>query len=162
MTAAPWRQCLVVVMTLMSALGPAGKVAAHDEATRTLTILVARCAPGYAGDASAEECEETPMPGVTFRVGRPYSDFVITGRTDSEGIVAFGIAELPYRGTIRISEELPPGIAGAVVYCVDDAQTPLTITDEPVPDNDPPIASALVTVGETGDLRCDWYTIPIK
>ena len=129
----------------------AGDVTAQEGATRTLTILAARCPAGYAGDASADECDDTPMPAVTFRVGRPYTDFVITARTDDDGIVVvFDITDLPYRGTIRVIEDLPPGTARVVAFCVDDAGTPLAITDEPFPDNDPPIAAALVTVGETG------------
>jgi hypothetical protein len=160
MTAARWRQCLAVVMTLTSALGPAGKVTAQDEATRTLTILAARCPAVYAGDASADECDDTPMPDVTFRVGRPYTDFVITARTDDEGIVVFDIAGLPLRGTIRVIEEMPPGTARVVPYCVDDAGAPVPISDEPFPDNDPPIAATLVTVGDAGDIRCDWYNVP--
>jgi hypothetical protein len=85
MTAGGWRQCFVVMMALMSALGFAGGVIAQGGVTRTLTILAARCPAGYAGDASADECDNTPMPAVTFRVGRPYTDFVITTRTDDEG-----------------------------------------------------------------------------
>jgi hypothetical protein len=160
MTVARWRQCLAVVMALATAQGSTGEVTAQDDATRTLTILAARCPVGYAGVASADECDDSPMPEVTFWVGRPYTDFVITARTDMEGIVAFEIADLPYRGTIRVIEELPPGTARVVAYCIDDAGVPVTITEEPLPDNNPPIAAALVTVGDAGDIRCDWYNVP--
>jgi hypothetical protein len=161
MTAGHWRHCLAVLtMALTSALGSAGPATAQDEATRTLTILAARCPAGYASDASADECDDAPVHGVTFRVGRPYTDFVITARTDDAGVVMFDIADLPYRGTVRIIEELPPGTARVVAYCVDDAGAPVTVTDEPFPDNDPPIAAALVTVGDAGDIRCDWYNVP--
>ena len=133
--------------------------AALGGVTRTLTIFAARCPAGYAGDASADECDDAPVQDVTFRVGRPFTDFVITGRTNSDGIVVFDIAGLPYRGTVRVIEDLPLGAARVVAYCVDDAGTPLTIADEPFPDNDPPIAAALITVGETGNVHCDWSNV---
>ena len=133
--------------------------ASQDGATRTLTILAARCPAVYAGDASADECDDAPVQDVTFRAGRPFTDFVITAHTDDEGLVVFDIADLPLRGTIRVIEETPPGTARVVPYCVDDAGTPLTITEEPFPDNDPPSAAALVTVGEKGSVHCDWYNV---
>jgi hypothetical protein len=86
----------------------------------------------------------------------------LPGRTDSEGVVAFEIADLPYRGTIRIIEEFPPGTARVVAYCVDKAGTPLAITNEPVPKNDPPIVTALVTIREASDVRCDWYNSQVS
>ena len=159
MTAGDWRQCFVIMMALVSALGLAGDVIAQGGVTRTLTILAARCPAGYAGDASADECDDTPMAAVNFRVGRPYTDFVITARTDDDGLVVFDITDLPYHGTIRVVEDLPPGIAGAVAFCVDDAGTPLALTEEPSPDNDPPITAALITVGETRNVHCDWYNV---
>jgi hypothetical protein len=155
-----WRQRLAVVLLVCAAALSPHAATSQDGATRTLTILVARCPSGYSGDASADECDHAPMPGVTFRVGRPYTDFVITARTDDEGLVVFDIADLPLRGTIRVIEETPPGTARVVPYCVDDAGAPVPISDEPFPDNDPPIAAALVTVGDAGDIRCDWYNVP--
>ena len=161
MTAGRWRQSLaIVVLVLATAMWPTRDAAAQSGASRTLTILAARCPAGYTGDASADECDDSPMPDVTFRVGRPYTDFVITARTDDAGVVVFDIADLPLRGSIRVIEELPPGTARVVPYCVDDAGAPVPISDEPFPDNDPPIAAALVTVGEAGGIRCDWYNVP--
>lgn len=155
-----WRQRLAVVLLVCAVALNSHAAASQDGATHTLTILAARCPAVYAGDASADECDDSPMPDVTFRVGRPYTDFVITARTDDAGVVVFDIAALPYRGTVRIIEELPPGMARVVPYCVDDAGTPVAISEEPFPDNDPPIAAALVTVGDAGDIRCDWYNVP--
>jgi hypothetical protein len=161
MTAGRWRLGLAVVLTVLAmVMQLSSDVIAQDGAVRTLTILAARCPAGYAGDASADECDGSPMADVTFRVGRPYTDFVITGRTDIEGLVVFEIADLPFRGTIRIIEELPAGTDRTLASCVDDAGTPITVSDEPFPDHEPPIAAALVTVGDTGDIRCDWYNIP--
>jgi hypothetical protein len=102
------------------------------------------------------------MPDVTFRVGRPCTDFVFTGRAEIEGIKAFEIADLPYRGMIRIIEELPLGTARVGASCINEAGTPLTITDEPFPENDPPLSAALVAARETGDVRCDWYNVPVS
>jgi hypothetical protein len=159
-TDARWRQCLVVALLVCAVALRPRAATSQDGATRTLTILAARCPAGYMGDASADECDDFPMPDVTFRVGRPFSDFVITARTDDAGMVAFDIADLPLRGAIRVIEELPPGIARVVPYCVDDAGFPVTISDEPFPNNDPPIAVALVTVGDAGHICCDWYNVP--
>ena len=92
---------------------------------------------------------------MTFRVGRPYTDFVITARTDTDGIVAFEIMDLPYRGTIRVVEDLPPATMHVVAYCVDDAGTPLSISNEPFPGNKPLIRAAQLSVGATGDVRCE-------
>ena len=154
------RQRLAVVLLVCAAALSPHAAASQDGATRTLTILTARCPAVYAGDASADECDDSPMPNVTFRVGRPFAHFVITARTDDAGVVMFDIAALPYRGTVRIFQELPTGTAHVVPYCIDDAGTPLTISEEPFPDNAPPIAAALVTVGDVGDIRCDWYNVP--
>ena len=147
------------MLALTTAMWPTGDVAAYDGASRTLTIFAARCSVDYAGDASADECGDSPMPDVTFRVGRPNTDLVITARTDDMGMVAFDIADLPLRGTIRVVEELPAGTARVIPCCADDAGAPLTIIDESFPDNDPPIAAALITVGETGNVHCDWYNV---
>ena len=163
MTNSQWRRCLtVVVMGLAMALGLSKEVTAQEEGARALTIFATRCTAGYPGHASADECDDTPMPNVTFRVGRPFTDFVMTARTDDAGMVTFDIADLPLRGTIRVIEELPPGTARVVTCCVDDAGIPAPITDAPVPDNDPPVAAADVSVGNAGDIRCDWYNVPIS
>ena len=97
---------------------------------------------------------------MTFRVGRPSTDFVITARTDTDGIVAFEIMDLPYRGTIRVVEELPPQTTHVVACCVDGAGTPLSISSEPFPGNERLIRVAQLSVGATGDVRCDWYNVP--
>ena len=102
------------------------------------------------------------MPGVGFRVGRPYTDFFITAYTDAAGIVAFEIEGLPLRGTIRIIEELPPRTARIVAYCVDDAGAPLPLTYIAVPGNVPPIMVADLAVGETRDVACDWYNVAFE
>ena len=44
--------------------------------------------------------------------------------------------------------------------CVDEDGNPLQLTYEDFPENIPPIGVADVSVGETGDVRCDWYDIP--
>jgi hypothetical protein len=161
MSAACWRQSLVsVAMVLAITIWLVPAVPAQDDAARTITILAARCPAGYMGDASADECDDAPMPGVAFRAGRPYTDFFLTARTDAAGIVAFEFAGLPYRGTLRVIEELPPGTARFVANCVDAAGTPLAITYEDFPENVPPIGVADVSVGDTGDVRCDWYNVP--
>jgi hypothetical protein len=162
MTASRLRQSLGAMLVLIAVMGPTGDMAAEDGASRTPTKFAGNCPAGYADDASVDECDDTPMRDVTFQVGRPFTDFVITGRTDSVGIVAFEIADLPYRGTIRVIEDLSPGTARVAASCIDDTGTPLNITDEPFPENDPPIAAALVTVGERGDVHCDWYNIPVS
>jgi hypothetical protein len=150
---------IAVVMLLTAALWPIGAATAQD-GSRNLTIFKARCPAGYAGDASADECDDTPGVDVPFRVGRPLTDFFTTARTDDEGLVVFDIEGLPLRGTIRIVEELAPGTARFVTYCVDEAGDPLDITYEDIPENDPPIGVADVAVGEVGNVRCDWYNVP--
>jgi hypothetical protein len=150
---------IAVVMVLTAALWPTGEATAQDGG-RTLTIYKASCPAGYAGDASADECDATPVAGVPFRVGRPLTDFFTTARTDGEGLLVFDIEGLPLRGTIRIIEELAPGTARFVAYCVDEAGAPLAITYEDVPENVPPIGVADVSVGEVGNILCDWYNVP--
>jgi hypothetical protein len=161
-TASRWRQRLAVVLVLIAAMWPTGELAAEDAASRTLAIFAVHCPAGFADDASVDECDEIRVRDVTFRVGRPYTVLVITGRTDSDGIVACDITGLPYRGMIRFIEELPFGTARVGASCVDEAEIPLPITDEPFPENDPPISAALVAARESGDVRCDWYNIPVS
>lgn len=71
-----WRQRLAVVL-LMCAVALSPHAASQEWATRMLTILAAHCPAGYADDASADECDDAPMPDVTFRVGRTSTDFEI-------------------------------------------------------------------------------------
>jgi hypothetical protein len=134
--------------------------AAQDYASRTLRIFAALCPAGYAGESFADECGDTPVVATRFRVGRPLTDFFTTALTDDEGVVNFDIAGLPLEGTIRIVEELAPETARFVTSCVDEDGNPLDITYEDFPENIPPIGVADVSVGETGDVRCDWYEIP--
>ena len=75
-------------------------------------------------------------------------------------MVVLEIADLPVRGTLRISEELAPGTARGVVHCVDESGNSLDISAEDVPNNDPPLAEVDVAVGEAGNVFCDWYTVP--
>lgn len=145
-------EALVLAVALASS-----PVTAQDDATRTLTIIAVGCSTGSSGDASGAPCESLPMSGVAFRAGRPFTDFVLTGRTDEAGKVAFDIAGLPSDGTIRVIEELPPRTERFLASCVDEAGAPLAITYENLPQNVPPIAAAYVTVGDTGDVRCEWY-----
>jgi hypothetical protein len=150
---------VVIMLVLTTMMWPAGGASAQDGVSRTLTLLAALCPPYYVGDASADECDNAPMPGVGFRVGRPYTDFFMTAYTDAAGLVAFDITELPLNGTIRLSEELPPRTARIVAYCVDQTGIPLPLTYVAVPSNVPPIMVADIAVGETGDVYCDWYNV---
>jgi hypothetical protein len=149
----------VLAMLLAAAIWPIGGTTAQGGASRTLTLLTARCPANYVGSASNDECDHAPMPGVGFQVGRPMTDFFITAYTDAAGLVAFDITGLPLNGTVRLIEELPPQTARIVAYCVDQAGTPLPLTYVAVPMNVPPIMVADVAVGETGDVYCDWYNV---
>ena len=148
---------LAVVAVVLAAALASSSVTAQDDATRTLTIFAVRCSTDSPEDASGAPCDGLPMSDVAFRAGRPFTDFVLTGRTDEAGIVAFDIAGLPANGIIRVIEELPPGTERFLVSCVDEAGAPLAITYENLPQNVPPIAAAYVTVGDTGDVLCNWY-----
>ncbi len=155
------RVVLAVALTLSvgaAALWPAAQVHAQD-ASRTLTILAARCPADYVGSASADECDHSPMPGVVFRVGRPSTDFFLTALTDATGLVSFDMTGLPLQGTIRVIEEEPPQTARIVVFCVDEAGTPLPVTYVPMHGNVPPVMVADIAVGESGDIACDWYHV---
>lgn len=148
--------CLAVLATMIWTIAD---VSAQGGANRTLTILAAQCPASYVGTASADECDDAPMPGVAFRAGRPYTDFFMSAATDAAGLVAFDITGLPLRGTIRLMEETPPNTARVVVFCVDQTGTPLPITYVPMHGNVPPIMVADVSVGESGDAFCDWYNV---
>jgi hypothetical protein len=151
------RVAVTIALSIMIVWSAAG--AAQDEATRTLTLLAARCPATYVGDASADECDNAPMPGVAFRVGRPFTDFFMSAYTDASGLVVFDITNLPLHGIVRLMEELPPRTARIVAYCVDQAGAPLPLTYVAMPGNEPPIMVADVSVGETGDVYCDWYNV---
>jgi hypothetical protein len=148
----------VMVMALTAAMWPAGVTA--QDGSRMLRVFSARCPADDAVDPTRGECDGTPNVDVVFHVGRPMTDFYITGRTNTAGIVAFPIEDLPLNGTIRLIQELPPGTARFVAFCFDEAGAPLAITYEDFPENEPPIGVAAVDVGEEGDARCDWYTAP--
>jgi hypothetical protein len=152
----------VIVMLFAVAIWPSGGATAQEGSSRTLTLLTARCPANYIGTASADECDNAPMPGVAFRVGRPYTDFFMTAYTDAAGLVVFDITDLPLHGTIRLIEELPPRTARIVVYCVDQAGTPLPVTYVPMHGNVPPVMVADLAVGETGDVFCDWYNVALE
>ena len=153
---------VVFALTIMTAAWSSGEARTQDGLDRTLTIFTGLCPANYAGAASADECDDAPMMGVAFRVGRPYTDFFMTARTDDEGVVAFEITGLPLRGTIRVIEELPPQTARIVAYCIDQSGPPLQITYVAMPGNVPPIMVADVAVGETADVRCDWYNVALE
>lgn len=130
--------------------------------SRTLTIYKAECPPGYMGDASADECDANPVPGVPFRIGRPFTDaFSANVSTDPEGLVAFEFDGLPLDGTLRVIEELPPNTAHFVVYCVDDSGDALDITYVDYAESNPDPGVVDIAVGEASDVACDWYNVPV-
>jgi hypothetical protein len=153
---------LLVALALagMVAIWPASGATAQDGARRTLTIYKAECPPGYVGEASADECDTSPVTGVPFRVGRPFTEaFTDYVPTDDEGLVAFEFDGLPLDGTLRVIEQIPANTERFVVYCVDGAGDPLSIA---YPDDvgNPDLGVADVAVGEAGDVACDWYNVP--
>ncbi len=150
---------VVMLIALSTVLWAIGDAAAQDGGGRTLALLAARCPANYVGTAAADECDDAPMPGVGFRVGRPSTDFFVTASTDAAGLVAFDITDLPLRGTIRLIEELPPQTARIVVYCVDEGGAPVPLTYVVADGNVPPIMVADLAVGESGDVACDWYNV---
>jgi hypothetical protein len=153
---------IVFMMLIATAIWATGGASAQDGASRTLTILAARCPAYYVGAAAADECDDAPMPGVPFRAGRPFTDFYMAASTDAAGLVAFDITGLPVNGTIRVIQETPPRTARIVVYCVDQAGAPLQHTYVPMHGNVPPVMVADVAVGETGNAYCDWYNVALE
>jgi hypothetical protein len=153
---------IVFMMMIATAIWATGGASAQAGAGRTLTILAARCPANYVGAAAADECDDAPMPGVTFRAGRPSTDFFMTAATAAAGLVSFDITGLPLNGTIRVIQETPPRTARIVVYCVDQAGAPLQHTYVPMHGNVPPIMVADVAVGETGHAYCDWYNVALE
>lgn len=153
---------LVLIVGILSTLGPVGDLAAQNPSGRTLTILSAQCPPGYAGSASADECDNNPLPGVRFRVGRPFTDaFTDFASTSMEGLASFEFDGMPLNGTLRIVEEIPLGTDRIVVYCVDDAGSPLEITYVDYAQTSPDIGVVDVSVGVAGNVACDWYHVPV-
>lgn len=151
---------LAMTVALIGAAWPVEEATGQGGAGRTITVYKAECPPGYAGDASADECDENPIAGVRFRVGRPFTDaFYEYVPTDAEGLVAFEIDGLPLNGTLRVIEELPAGTERFVAYCVDGAGDPLGIV-YPEDMGNPALGVADVAVGEAGDAACDWYNVP--
>jgi hypothetical protein len=153
------RRLAAVALVLATAL-TSSSVTAQDDATRTLAIFAVGCSADSLGDASDAPCDGLPMSGIAFRAGRPFTDFVLTGQTDEAGMVTFDIAGLPLDGIVRVIEELPLRTERFLASCVNEAGDPLAITHENLPQNVPPLAVAYVTVGDTGDVRCDWYNAP--
>ena len=97
------RRVRLAVVALVHVVALASSpVTAQDDAMRTLTIVAVACSTVSSGDASGSPCDGLPMLGVAFRAGRPFTDFVLTGRTDEAGMVAFDIAGLPSDGIIRV------------------------------------------------------------
>jgi hypothetical protein len=103
-----------------------------------LTMLAECCPAGFSGDASAAECDETPVRNVALRVGRPCTDFVCTAHIRDEGVVTFALADLTLPGTVGVPENLPTGIAHVVACWLNVAGISMTFAGEPFPDNDPP------------------------
>lgn len=131
------------------------------DTSRTLTIYKAKCPPGYTGDASADECDANPVPGVPFRIGRPFTDaFYENIPTDADGLVAFEFNGLPLNGTLRVIEELPGDTKRFVVYCVDDFGDPLSISYTDNSGSNPDLGVVDIAVGEQGNVACDWYNVP--
>lgn len=151
---------IVVMLGLLTVGCPTVGARAQDGASRTLTIYAAECPAGYAGDASADQCDANPITGAPFRVGRPYTEaFYEDVPTDANGLVTFEIAGLPLDGTLRIIETLPAGAERFVTYCVDSSGVPLPIS-YPADVGNPALGVADVAVGDVGDVACDWYNVP--
>jgi hypothetical protein len=151
---------LVAFVTLLAASVIETVVADTGEG-RMLTIYKAECPAGYVGDASADECDSNPVPGVPFQVGRPFTDaFYENVPTDAEGLVTFEFDGLPLDGTLRVIESVPSGTERFVVYCVDESNAALDITYGDYSESNPDIGVADVAVGSDGDVRCDWYNVP--
>ncbi len=155
------RIAFAVVVTLMEASHPTSGATAQDGAGRTLTIYTAECPVGYAGDASADECDDNPIAGVPFTVGRPNSDaFYEYVPTDAGGLVAFEFDGLPGDGILSIIEQAPGDTERFAVYCVDSTGAPLGITYKDYSESSPDIGAVDVVVGSQGDVACDWYNVP--
>lgn len=135
----------------------------EESGSRILTIYKAACPSSYTGDASADECDANPVPGVPFRIGRPFTDaFSDNVPTDAEGLVSFEFNGLPLDGTLRVIEELPADTERFVVYCVDGSGDPLSITYLDNSVSNPGLGVVDVEVGEQGDVACDWYNVPAQ
>jgi len=154
-------RCGGVLIALFGMAPAIGGLTAPDDARRTLTVYAAECPAGYAGNASSDECDDNPAAGVSFRIGRPFTEaFTDYVPTDGEGLVYFGFAGLPLDGTLRMIEELPANTEHFVAFCVDELGTPLSITYADYSEGNPSIGVADVAVGEAGDVACDWYNVP--
>lgn len=153
---------LAVTAALAALVPSVGGAATQDSGGRTITIYKAECPAGYAGDASADECDDNPVAGVLFTVGRPNSDAVYESvPTDAGGIVAFEFDGLQREdGVLSIIEQAPAGTERFAVYCVDPAGVPLDIAYEDAPVGSPSTGMVNVTVGGEGDVACDWYNVP--
>lgn len=152
---------VIAVVVMMTGL-PTVETTAQGGASRTLTIYAAECPAGYTGNASADECDDNPIIGVPFRVGRPFTEaFYEDVPTNSQGLVSFEIGGLPLNGILRIIEQLPAGTERYVAYCVNEAGDPLGIS---YPDDvgNAALGVADVAVGEIGDIACDWYNVPAE
>lgn len=148
-----------VMASLIGAAPPAGGATTQDGAGGTFTIYAAQCPAGYAGDASADQCDANPVAGVEFRIGLPGSDFYEFTPTDAGGLVAFEFGSVSPDGIVRVIERLPPDTERFVAYCVNNAGDPLDIIYRDN-ESDPDIGVVDVAVGEVGDVACDWYNVP--
>ncbi len=124
----------------------------------TLTILAALCPPGYVGNASADECDNSPLANIPFRIGIPYTEaFTEDLNTDNDGIVTFALFP---SDQIRLIEALPPDTTRYVVYCVDGSGNELNITYPDDAGGNQALGVVDVFLAGASDVLCDWYNVP--
>lgn len=128
---------------------------------RTLTIYSAECPPEYTGDASNDECDGNPVPGVPFRIGRPNSEaFTNFMSTGDDGLVTFEFDSLARDGTLRVIEELPAETERFVVYCVNEDGEAIDVSYVDYATSRPGIGVVDLAVGSEESVLCDWYNVP--
>lgn len=150
---------IVVLIALAGPVGPRDRVSAQDGEGRLLTILAALCPEGYVGNASADECDDSPISGVPFQIAIPFTEAITDPvLTDEEGLVSLPFEGMPMDGTLRVIESLPPGTERFVVYCVDDMGTELAVTYDST--SNPGLGVADIAVGDANAVFCDWYHVP--
>jgi hypothetical protein len=149
--------CLVMVLGLTFASARA--VGAQDLDT-TITIHLAECPAGYAGNDPFTDCHENRLAGVIFEwaVAAPGAPETVTTDGDGTAVIETSAAAIDTLG-LSITEYPPFDLASFSVYCSKDDGA----TSVPVNYLSGDVGIAFPTSSDVGDgaIVCDWYNVPV-
>jgi len=122
--------------------------------TSTVSIYSVLCPAGTEAGALFETCYDSPAAGMPYRAGRPNTEFPeTTTPTSEDGFVFFAVGG----GVARVIQELPFAATISVYCTAGGSETGVAIVDS----GNPSLGVTDVSLAG-GDVRCDWYTIPVS